>query len=468
MSAPAAGPEQRGWSAGDGPPRIPSGRRLAAGATAKLAGEALTRLASFGILLWAARHLGPTGFGTYLYGLGTGFVLGQGADLGLQLLVSREAAAIGASASPLVRTALGVKLWLSAIAALVLVVLSGGQPFLVHASLLALGWAMVLQTFVEFAAHVFRGNQQLGREVGLLTSTRLFSAAACALVLWRDGNLLQLSAAVLATSAIGGGVAVWLLYREAWLVADRPPLPVGTPSVPLSRLGLLREALPLGVAIVLSAVYLRVGWILTYNLSGDEAVAQLGIAQRLVEAAQLVPAAVIAAIFPAYTRAFWSEGHGGSRLGPTSAAILATLGFAAAGTLWWAAGGLVPVLFGRAYLEAVPVLRVFALALPLMYLNYLLTHLVIARGSQRLLAWFGAVMLGVHVLASWILIQRWGAVGVASSTVAAEAVLFLCCAAALRADPRDRRSGAGPETKGERLRVGAWERGEAGPVERRP
>jgi O-antigen/teichoic acid export membrane protein len=434
-----------------------SHRRLAAGASAKLGTEALARIASFGVLLLAARQLGPGDFGTYLYGLGMGFVLAQGADFGLQLLIAREVAIRGRAAAPLVRMAVGLKLALSAAIVLLFVPLTIGHPPLVRIALAALGAAMVLQTFIEFTGHVFRGHQQLYREVHLLTSTRLLAAAAAGLVLWLDGRLLPLAIVVLATALAGSALAGWMLFRQGWLGTDAPA-GYGAAGAARVRIGeLIRGALPLGVGIVLSVVYLRAGWVLLYHLTGQEAVGQLGAAQRLMEAAQLVPAAAMAAIFPAYARALRTDGSGARRLGRSGAGTLAVLGGVAAVTIWLTADWAMPALFGPAYRHAAPILQVLALGVPLMFVNYLLTHLLIARGRQALVAWFGAAVLACHLAASWYLIPRWGPVGVAASMVLAESVLLLCCLAALRdragtaVTPHASFAGAGPLSRAGRL-----------------
>jgi len=407
-----------------------SPRRIAAGAGAKLLAEVVARLVSFGVVLWAARQLGPADFGLYLYGLGLGFVVAQGADLGLHLLVAREVAARGRAAQHLVRSALRIKLALAGAAALLLAALTWGHPAPVQSALLALGGALVVNGFIEFAGHVFRGNQELQREVRLLTGARLFAAGAVAVLLWLGGDLLALGLVTFGAAVAGCAAALVLLRREGWLAgSDEPPVPVDRAA---PRVGeLLREAAPLGLALVFSVAYLRVGWLLLFALAGEEAVAQLGVAQRLLEVAQLVPAAILAAVFPAYARTFRTDPAAARRLARGSAAALGVLALVGTGVLLGTAHGLVPALFGPAYTAAIPVLRVLALALPAMFLSYLLTHVLIARGAQGLVAAFGGVVLVVHAVVSLSLIPTWGAVGVAASMVLVEAVLLACCGMAL-------------------------------------
>ena len=94
----------------------------------KLGSELIGRLASFILLLWAARQLGETGFGRYNFALAWGFVLAQIADLGLQLLISREVAVQKQTARPLILSALRLKIALSVIVLLLLGIIATLQP----------------------------------------------------------------------------------------------------------------------------------------------------------------------------------------------------------------------------------------------------------------------------------------------------------------------------------------------------
>src|SRR5690606_14498893 len=152
------------------------------------------------------------------------------------------------------------------------------------------------QTYLEFAVYIFRGQQRLLVEAGYLTAGRLLTAAVALLLLWLDGGLVAVALAYfLATSA----VAIWALrhvQREGWLA-----LPAGEDRPPAGRL--LRQAFPLGVAIFLSIGYTRLAvFMLEYQMD-EAAVAEFSAALRLVEPMQIIPAALLAAVFPAFTHA---------------------------------------------------------------------------------------------------------------------------------------------------------------------
>lgn len=398
--------------------------RLSGNVLAKLASELVGRAATFGLSLLIANTLGERAFGTYNYGLALGFVLAQIADMGLQVLMSRDIAVDAQAAQPAVRVALRLKLFLSVPVVLLLFLLTANRLGTDRLSLLLLGLAMLAQTFLEFAAYIYRGQQRLLTEARLLATGRLLTAILAAGVIGLGSGLSGASAAYLLAVAI---VAIWALRHLQQAGWFRRSTRAGAP--PFSRL--LSEALPLGIAIFLSIGYTRLAiFLLEYRL-GAVAVAEYSAAQRLVEPTQIVPAALLAAVFPAYARALAHNPGRARRLGLGSSLLLALGGGALTIIFWAGAPWLIPFLYGEAYEASIPVLRFLGLSALPAYVNYNLTHLLIARGQQIYSSLFVALMLLIHGLLAWYLIPTLGAVAPAISVTFAESVLLLCCTVTL-------------------------------------
>ena len=412
---------------------FPVETRIRSNAGAKLAGELVGRAATFAVAAYAAQRLGATDFGLYSYAVAVGFVVAQVSDLGLQTLISREVAILEGRARPLVRTALSLKLGLSFVPAVVVVAVALGRPAAVAVSFVCLGAAMMLQTFAEFAAYVFRGEQNLSREAALLTATRLGVAALGVVVLAAGGGLLGFAVTTLGATAAGAAVGLLLLRARGWL-AERAASFRETARV------LLPQALPIGVAIFLSIGFTRIALFLLEQRSGDFEVAQFSAGQRIVEATQVLPFAVLAAVFPALSLALRDDPARARRLARTTAVWLGVVGAGLSAAIWLGAPWLMPRLFGADFSGSVDVVRVLALSIVPAYLNYLLTHLLIARNQQVLSTAFIAAMLALHGALGWVLIPQHGAVGPAISYVAAELVLTAACLTAVALTRPKRRS----------------------------
>jgi O-antigen/teichoic acid export membrane protein len=413
-------------------------RSIRHNALAKLASELVGRLASFALVLFAARQLGEAGFGLYNYTLAWGFVLAQLADLGLQLVITRELAAQPAAGDPqnaefvppssLVQIGLQLKLVLSIVVALLMLLLTSGWDFPERIGLLCLGLTPLFNTFIEFTGHVFRGRQDLLTEARLLTAARLTTAVLGILILWLGGNLLGLGVINLITIALFVALSLYLLRRNGWLASYEEVLDYRT----LARQwtvahNLLGQALPLGIAIFLSIAYTRLAILLLQALLGEVAVAHFSAAARLVEPAQIVPASLMAAVFPAFTLALRQTPQEARRMGMRATLLLFLLGIGVAATFWLLAPWLIVLLYGNAYADSVGVLRILSLSILPVFINYSLTHYLVARGQQGLVAVFTGTMLLLHGVLCWWAIPRFGIIGPAASIILVETFLFCAC-----------------------------------------
>jgi O-antigen/teichoic acid export membrane protein len=415
-------------------------RTIRQNALLKFASEIVGRLALFLLVIFAARRLGETGFGLYNYALALGFVLAQLADLGMQLVITREIAAeeerqsAGTAIRSLVLTSLQLKIVLSVVVAILLGVLisrrSGGE----HISLFLLGLLPLLQSFPEFTGYVFRGRQNLMVEARLLAAARIALALAGAIALLANGGLIGLA---ISQVVVGLLFTLWglLLLRDGgWLSSL-------SEAVGLRRLArqgeqiryLLRQSLPLGVSIFLSIAYVRLAVLMLEYLQGEAAVAQFSAASRLTEPAQLIPASLMAAVFPAFTVALRRGSTASWRMGSRATLLLLAMGIALAAAGWVVAPIMLPWLYGPEYAESVRVFQVLAISLAPAFVNYSLTHYLVARGQQMLMGVFTGAMLALHAGLCWVLIPQLGAVGPALSIILAELLLTILCAGALYA-----------------------------------
>lgn len=399
--------------------------RVSNNALIKFASEIIGRIASFGLVLWAAQQLGEADFGLYNFGLAWGFVLAQLADLGLQLLLAREIAVREEDAQPLVQRAFGLKLLFSLPVALLLLLVARGWSGVAQLSIISLGLMMLANTYLEFVAYVFRGQQRLLAEARVLTLARLAMAAAGFVVLWLGGGLLGLALSNLISTALFALWALWLLHREGWLARPRWSALGHVDWRPYRHL--LRRALPLGIAIFLSIAYTRLAIFLLQYFSGELAVAHYSAAYRLVEPTQIVPASLLAAAFPAFSYALHHAPRQARRLGWTVSLLLAGAGTVAAAAFAFFAPFIISLLYGPTYSESVPVLQVLGLSVVLTFVNYSLTHYLIARSQQTAVTLLSAGALLIHTVLCWQFIPRWGAVGPAVSVVTVEALLTCGC-----------------------------------------
>ncbi len=191
------------------------------------------------------------------------------------------------------------------------------------------------------------------------------------------------------------------------------------------------------LAVLLSALYFRCDVYFIERWHGLDAVGLYNGAFRIVEALRLFPAAVMAVTFPAFCVArSWSPLRSvvGALL-PVSVVLMTAL--------YLVAPDLLGALYGPRFTIAAPALGVLALALPFFFVNYALTHQVIAWEGQRMYLRITAAALATNVIANLLLIPGDGLRGAAIATLITEVVVFAGCIWALAACAAIRVTGAG-------------------------
>lgn len=398
------------------------GLRFQAGS--KLSAEIVGRLFQFALIYAAQRILGPADYGVITYGLAVGVVLAPATDLGMQLIITREVAHAERIAPRVSGIGLALKLVLTIGAVALLLPISLQRPAGTAFATFALGLAVIGASFAEYFGYIFRGLRRVELDAVLTLLLRLgvFTCGIAALLLRPGVN------SVAVAYVIGNGLAAVLGY--AWLRRRffKPVLNVRR----LASSALLRQALPLGGAILLSIAYTRTSVFLLDALNNSTAVGEFGVALRLTEPLALIPSAIMAAVFPALTHTMAQAGYAATR-----ALRFKTIGLLSLAGVLIAVGGvllgpwLIHFLYGTQYAGSTLALQILAVAALPSFINYALTHFLVARRQQRLNLIFNAVIFVINlILCSW-LIPRFGPAGAALSTVLSELTLLTLCSIAL-------------------------------------
>jgi O-antigen/teichoic acid export membrane protein len=375
------------------------------------------------LLVAAARVWAPESFGVFIFAGSFATMLTSTADFGLQLQLAR-AIAQGEGAVAL-GAAVRAKLVLSALTLSALGIAVAFYPRReITGVLLVAGGALLAQSWCELWNHYFRGRRRLREEAGLNLLYVVGGSLLGLVVLGAGGGVLAVYF-VLLLAALAGSV-VGAARVRALVPSDQRALPLEAAAGcngGVSAWAALREAFPIGLAVLLSTIYFRLDMILLERMRGDVETAIYGAASRLLESAFVVPALVLAAVFPELAERARVSRAELTRFFRGALAGMATLGTCAAVAFAVAGPPLVRVLYGPAYADAGAQLRLLAPALCFFFPTYLLMSFLIAMGEQRSTAWFAAAGIVINLALNLALIPAYGARGAIVATIATEAAL---------------------------------------------
>ena len=398
----------------------------------KTLSDVASRLSSFLLLLLAARFLNPFEFGLFSLAWATGWIISIASDLGIQLFVAREVARSPGQASQFVPTLFRLRLYLGSIlfgaiglAHWVLWWDKGGPIFL------GLVLVQLLSSVIEFFNHLFRGFGRSDLESWANLLHRLGALLAGGLVLASSSSLSLLTFALLSMAA----VITFLTWSWAvTLVRSSKKSDEELQAEPERHKGslsreFLGEILPIGLGILASGVYFRLDLVFLEWFQDTSAVGRYTAVFRLVDAARLLPAAVITVLFPSLCR---------SRSKSLAAILAVGLGLVAAtGAVFlrFHPQALILFLYGEAYTAAGPALSILALALPPLFVNLVLTHQLIAWRRPLSYMWACTAVLILTIPLNSMLIPSGGAVGAAWAVLVRELFLALICSGLIWLSP---------------------------------
>ncbi|MBI1724656.1 MAG: flippase [Candidatus Tectomicrobia bacterium] len=189
---------------------------------------------------------------------------------------------------------------------------------------------------------------------------------------------------------------------------------------------ILRESWVIGLTGILWVIYFRVDTLMLEWMKGPEAVGQYAAAYKFVELSLLGSGLLIASLGPLLAERWPANPAGFGRLFQQTVDYMGAAGALVAGTLLVFSADLIRFIFSPSFAEAVSMLRVLALAAPVIYLANTFGHVMVATGAQGsgfLTTRVTAALLNVLLNLWWI--PRWGGHGAAWATVLSEAAVLL-------------------------------------------
>jgi len=189
---------------------------------------------------------------------------------------------------------------------------------------------------------------------------------------------------------------------------------------------LLADSWPLMIAAIAGRIYSRIGVLILGQMSGQEAVGIYSVALRLSEPWYFITLAIVSSVFPSIIRARREKDrvHYEKRI-QLLYDLMATIGYAVAIPMTFLATPLVVLLFGRSFEQAGPILAVHIWVFVFISIGMARSNWLVAENLVRL--YMAITLLGavLSILLCWLLIPRFGGLGVAIAAVGAQAFMAI-------------------------------------------
>jgi O-antigen/teichoic acid export membrane protein len=403
-------------------------RRVAWNTVAQATARVGTLTLSVVVTVLLTRHLGVDGYGAYVTVTVYVPFFALFFDSGVTTLVVRSLST-EPDRTELFREALGLRLALAVPVALLAYGLAwalyGGSGDASIREGIAIALPIILLSSASSTlSAVFQARLQMDR-VGLAEVVgQIVGAGLIVTIVVLGGSLDAVIGALVA------GILVNVLVL-AVLAARRTSV---RPSFrPRRWLALLRRALPLGLALMISTIYFRADAILLSILKGPHAVGIYGVAYRLLEALIAFPGFFYVSVFPLLSQAFARRDLGNVReVAQRSFDLLVIAAVPVVFGTMVAAPEIVSALAGSRFHAAVTPLRIVIGGAGLFFVNGLFTYVLIAIDRQVLLLWSGLGTLTFNVALNLALIPSYSYTAAAAVATGSELLTLVILLALVR------------------------------------
>lgn len=186
------------------------------------------------------------------------------------------------------------------------------------------------------------------------------------------------------------------------------------------------QSWPFGLAGVFYLIYFQSDIILLKYIAGDEAAGIYNVAFVVIATVYMLPGVVYQKfLLPKIHRWARHDRAKVSQVYRTGNLIMLILGFISMVILWLTANFVLPWIFGEGYEEAVFIVMVLALGVPLRFVSLSTGAFLMADGYIRKKAALMAIAATINVTLNIFLIPVYGAIGAAVATCLTEVFLFI-------------------------------------------
>jgi len=397
-------------------------------------GQVMSSLLGVIFTVAISRALGDVEFGRLYLALTLTSLVGVLCDFGLGQVIIRTVARDRALArSYFQRAAIVVGVFGTGLYLLLLVFVEAlGFTSEIFSLVLILGLLMVVDAFSQILGALFLAHERM-----LVPAVSRVAGNAVGLVL-----VLPILLAGHATAAVGIVIVVAGCVRlliQAVAVRRLPGLQLPTHAAPAWPV-MLRAGVPFVVAQGLGLFVFKIDVVVLGRMSTEATVGWYAAASRVVDSFNFIPIVLTMATFPVLSRLWVEAPTEFQATARRTLHVLLAVTIPASVILFVLARDIVGFLFTlSSYGPAVPILRIQAMSLALIFIDYLLVCALMAIGRERVwIAIIGAACVLNPVL-NWLLIPQAqtayanGALGAALATLLTEMFILTC---ALRAIPR--------------------------------
>lgn len=392
--------------------------KIALNTAIQLIGKAVTVATSVVVVAYLTRYLGVSGYGDYATIFAYLGIFGVVVDLGLFVIAVREIAKYPEKESDILSNILGLKIVFGLLVFVLAYSITFGLPYsdVVRQGILLGAVSQFFISLNQVPIGSFQANLVMYKAT---ISDVIGRFLMLGLVWWfirQNGTITDMVLAVVVANITVFIINIALVSFKYWL---KPKFDL------IVWRKIIREALPMGIIMVLGVIYFRIDTLMLAGIKGSEAVGIYSAPYKILEVLLVVPSIFMSSVLPVITAAIKRSIADAQIIFQKAFNFLSIIALPLiAGTII-ASSQIMLLIAGGDFVASGPLLKILVLALGASFLNSVMIYTMIAANQQKqlLAPYIGATVF--NIIANMIVIPHYSYWGAALVTVITEMWVLL-------------------------------------------
>ena len=381
------------------------------------AGESLGRLIKLGLIVYAARELGAGGWGIFAYALSIASLLMIFSDMGIENLVAREISQKKYNHKMFISAAFLLKSIILTISITLVIFVSPYISNITEARGLFFIIAVIFffDVIRNMGFAINRVMEKMEREMMTKVTMNFVILGLGIVLISMNPSPLSLAIAYATGSATGALLILSCIRKNIIEFITK----TNTEAVKL----VLETALPFAVMALVGSIMGNTDIFMLGIWKAPEDIGLYAAAQRFFQFIIIVPSMIASASFPLMARLANKDNEKFKVVLEKTLEVFMLIGIPITFGGLILANQIIPLVFGQAYLEAIPVFQILMIMLLVSFPLILLINSIFVYNQQKKLVAaniFGVIM---NVILNFFLIPKFGITGAAVATLASTSII---------------------------------------------
>ncbi len=383
------------------------------------AGETLGRLIKLGLIVYAARELGTGGWGIFAYALSIASLLMIFSDIGIENLVAREISQKKDNHEVFISAAFLLKSIILTISIALVIFISPYISNITEAGGLFLTIAAIFffDVIRNMGFAINRVMEKMEREMMIKVIMNFVILGLGIVLISTNPSPLSLAIAYATGSATGALLIISFIRKN---IAEF----ITKTNMEAVKL-VLKTALPFAVIALVGSIMANTDIFMLGIWKAPEDIGLYAAAQRFFQFIIIVPSMIASASFPLMARLADKDNVKFKMVLEKTLEIFTMIGVPITFGGLILANQIILLVFGQAYLEAIPVFQILMIMLLVSFPLIVLINSIFVYNEQKKLVLVNILGVFVNVILNFFLIPKFGITGAAVATLASTASITL-------------------------------------------